>query len=272
MSIDKVGLYLLLFTSLGWSISGVIIKTVDMEALPIAFYRSAIAALFIGLISIRRGPYKATVGGFYTACAYSVAVILLVVSTKATTAANAIILQYAAPAFVYVLAIPLLGEYPRRKDWWVLISTMVGVGCIFSQGNAGSIAGIGYGLASGAGFALLTVLLRRYQQSDPLQTIAFNNAIVALLLLPWVWYDLLLSPRDTLLMLIMGIVQLGGPYVMYAFALRRVVARDAALISLLEPLLNPIWVYFFVGELPELMTFIGGGFIMGGLVLRFLLR
>ena len=59
---------------------------------------------------------------------------------------------------------------------------------------------------------------------------------------------------------------------MYAFALRRVVARDAALISLLEPLLNPIWVYLFVGELPELMTFIGGGFIMGGLVLRFLLR
>ncbi len=272
MSIDKTGLILLVITSLGWSLSGVIIKTVEMDALPIAFYRSAIAGLFVGLWALRRGSNAIGMHNVYTAGAYCGAVILLVVSTKATTAANAIILQYAAPAFVFVLAVPLLDERPSRQDWWVLASTMVGVGCIFSQGMGGALAGIVYGLASGVGFALLTVLLRRYQHSDPLKTIAFNNMVVAVLLLPWVWDRLVLSPRDLLLMFIMGTVQLGGPYVLYAYALRRVVARDAALISLLEPLLNPVWVFLIVGEVPAATTFLGGAFIVGGLFLRFTRR
>ena len=46
MSINKTGLILLILTAIGWSLSGVIIKTVEMEALPIAFYRSAIAGIF----------------------------------------------------------------------------------------------------------------------------------------------------------------------------------------------------------------------------------
>lgn len=272
MLIDRTGVILLVITSLGWSLSGVIIKTVEMEALPIAFYRSAIAGLFVGGWALGRGSYALEKSSLYTAGAYCGAVILLVVSTKATTAANAIILQYAAPAIVFVLAIPLLNERPSRQDWWVLASTMLGVGCIFTQGGGGSFAGIAYGLASGVGFALLTVLLRRYQHSDPLQTISFNNLVVAILLLPWVWDQLALSPRDMVLMLIMGTVQLGGPYVLYAYALRRVVARDAALISLLEPLLNPVWVFLVVGEVPAASTFLGGLCIVGGLFLRFVRR
>lgn len=272
MSIDKTGLILLVITSLGWSLSGVIIKTVEMDALPIAFYRSAIAGLFVGVWAVGRGPYSIEKSNLYTAAAYCGAVILLVVSTKATTAANAIILQYAAPAFVFVLAIPLLNERPARYDWLVLASTMVGVGCIFTQAGGAAFAGIAYGLASGVGFALLTVLLRRYQRSDPLQTISFNNLVVAVLLLPWVWDRLWLSPRDMLLMLVMGTVQLGCPYVLYAYALRRVVARDAALISLLEPLLNPVWVFWVVGEVPAASTYLGGAFIVGGLFMRFARR
>ena len=149
---------------------------------------------------------------------------------------------------------------------------MLGVLCIFSQGTGGAIDGIIYGLLSGFGFALLTVLLRLYKGRNPVQTMAFNNLLVALVLLPWVWDSLMLTSVEAVLMLIMGVIQLGGPYVMYAFALRRVLARDAALISLLEPLLNPVWVFLFVGEIPASMTFIGGSLILGGLLLRFFRR
>ena len=99
---------------------------------------------------------------------------------------------------------------------------MLGVLCIFSQGTGDAINGIIYGLLSGFGFALLTVLLRLYKGRNPVQTMAFNNLLVALVLLPWVWDSLMLTPKDAVLMLIMGVIQLGGPYVMYAFALRRV--------------------------------------------------
>ena len=70
-------------------------------------------------------------------------------------------------------------------------------------------------------------------------------------------------------MIIMGNLQLGLPYVMYTFALRRVIARDAALISLLESLLNPIWVFLFICEVPDSMTFVGACFIVGGILFRF---
>ena len=269
MSFNRKGFILLIIASLGWSLSGVIIKTVEMEALTIAFYRSAIAGIFLSLCSIRNGPLKVNRYSAYTAMAYALAVISLVVATKETTAANAIILHYSAPAFVFLLAIPMLREIPEKRDWWVLISTMLGVLCIFSQGADGAPKGIFYGLLSGIGFALLTVFLRLYREPKPVHTTAFNNIVVALFLLPWVWDSLWLAPREMGLMIIMGIFQLGLPYVMYTFALRRVIARDAALISLLEPLLNPIWVFLFVSEMPASMTFVGACFIMGGLLLRF---
>jgi len=265
---DRKGLVLLLVTAVGWSLSGVIIKVVDMNALPIAFYRSAVAAVFLGLL-IRGKEKTLSLSSTYIAAAYALAVVLLVVSTKITTAANAVILQYAAPAFVFFIAIPVLKEYPTRKDWWVLLSTVIGVGCIFSQTEGGHQWGMLCGLGSGLGFAVLTVLLRRYRQSNPMWTTCLNNLCVALILLPWVYDDLVVSTTDFCLMLLMGTVQLGGPYVLYAYALRRVRARDAALVSLLEPLLNPVWVYFVVAEVPATMTYVGGAFILLGLITRF---
>ena len=138
---DRTGLVLLLATAIGWSLSGVIIKVVDMEALPIAFYRSAVAAVFLSF-TLRKKRKTIRVDMAFIAAAYASAVILLVVSTKATTAANAIILQYTAPAFVFFIAMPLLREYPSRRDWWVLLSTMVGIGCIFSQAEEAHLWGI----------------------------------------------------------------------------------------------------------------------------------
>jgi drug/metabolite transporter (DMT)-like permease len=203
------------------------------------------------------------------ALAYSSTVILLVVATKATTAANAIILQYTAAAFVFFLAIPLLKEYPQRKDWWVLGATMAGVACIFSRAEEAGFWGVSCGLASGWSFAILTILLRRYKDKEPLFIISVNNFCVALILLPWVYIELWLSPRDLILMVVMGVVQLGSPYVLCAHALRRVQARDAVLISLLEPLLNPIWVYLAVAEMPADRTILGGAIILAGLCFRY---
>ncbi len=239
-----------------------------MSALAIAFYRSAFAALFLGPFAWKKRE-RVDGANLYLILAYASTVILLVVATKATTAANAIILQYTAPAFVFFLAIPLLKEYPQRKDWWVLGATMAGVVCIFSQAEEASVWGVGCGLASGLAFAVLTILLRRYKSKGPLFVIFANNLCVALLLLPWVFTELFLSHRDMVLMVLMGAVQLGGPYVLYAYALRRVQARDAVLISLLEPLLNPIWVYLAVAEVPAEATLFGGALILAGLWLRY---
>lgn len=266
-----LGCILLIVAAACWSMSGVIIKLVGMSALNIAFYRSAIAALFLGPFAWKRRE-RLDRASLALAAAYTATVILLVVATKATTAANAIILQYTAPLFVFVLGIPLLGEHPTRRDWTGLALAMTGVLYIFYGAGEADAVGVGYGLASGLAFGLLIVLLRRYSARDPLWVVFCNNLVVGLLLLPLVWGEIWIEGWELVLMLVMGIVQLGLPYVLFGLAVRHVSAREAALISLLEPLLNPIWVGLVVGEIPGRETQIGGAVILGGLLLRYLRR
>jgi drug/metabolite transporter (DMT)-like permease len=71
--------------------------------------------------------------------------------------------------------------------------------------------------------------------------------------------------------LIFGIVQMGLPYVIFARAMRHVSMQEAGLLTLIEPILNPLWVRLFWGETVGTATWIGGGLILGGLGVRYLL-
>ena len=259
---------LLVAAALGWSLNGVLIKSVAMAALAIAFYRSAVAAVFLAPWAWRRRE-KVDRASVEVAAAYAFTVILLVLATKGTSAANAIILHYTAPFFVFLIGIPLLGELPVRRDWISLALAMGGVGGVFASAATADWMGIGYGLGSGIAFAMVILLLRRHHARDPLWVTFLNNAIVALLLLPWVWSELVLSRHDLLLMLTMGVVQLGVPYVLFSTAVRHVRAGEASLISLLEPLLNPVWVALAVGEIPAPWTLAGGSLVLVALTSRY---
>jgi drug/metabolite transporter (DMT)-like permease len=262
---------LLVAAALCWSLNGVLIKSVAMAALAIAFYRSAVAAAFLAPFAWRRRERLGR-ASVEVAAAYTVTVILLVVATKGTSAANAIILHYTAPFFVFLIGIPLLGERPGRRDWISLGLAMGGVGFIFASAASADWVGIACGVGSGIAFAMLILLLRLHHSRDPLWVTFLNNAVVALLLLPWVWSQLLISRHDLVLMLTMGIVQLGVPYVMFSTAVRHVRAGEASLISLLEPLLNPVWVALAVGEIPARWTLVGGSVVLIALVSRYAFR
>jgi drug/metabolite transporter (DMT)-like permease len=194
---------------------------------------------------------------------------MLVAATKATTAANAILLQYTAPVFVFLLGIPLLGERPGWADWTGLVLTMAGVGWIFAGAGAADSLGVALGLGSGLSFGMLILLQRRYRDKDPFWVLGTNNALVALLLLPFLGPEPAATGVDVGLMVLMGVVQLGIPYLLFFMALQRVPAREGALITLLEPLLNPIWVALVVGEMPGPATQVGGAIVLAGVVVRY---
>jgi drug/metabolite transporter (DMT)-like permease len=262
------GRLMLVAAALGWSLSGVIIKSAGLGALSIAFGRSLVAALCLAPLAWkRREPLDW--GNLWLALAYAGSVTLLVAATKATTAANAILLQYTAPVFVFLLGIPLVGERPGWADWAGLALTMSGVGWIFAGAGEADTVGVGLGLASGLSFGMLILLQRRYRHKDPFWLLGCNNLVVALLLLPWLGPEPQAGTRELLLMLLMGVVQLGIPYLLFFMALQRVSAREGALITLLEPLLNPLWVALAVGELPSPSTKIGGAIVLLGVVLRY---
>jgi len=258
---------LLLIASVLWSLGGVLIKLIDWHPLAIAGMRSAIA---VPLILICTGwPQftfsRAQIGG---AIAYASTVILFVLATRTTTAANAIFLQYTAPIYVAALGPWWLGERTRAIDWLMIGVALGGIGLFFlDQLTLTGFWGNIWALGSGLSFACMALCLRQEKGGSPATALLLGNIVAAVIGLPFV----LTSPPPSgvwLPLLVLGTVQLGLPYVLYSIAIQRVTALEASLIPLLEPVLNPLFVLWMLGERPGPWATVGAGVVLGAVLVR----
>ena len=125
-------------------------------------------------------------------------------------------------------------------------------------------------IASGLAFAAVIVSLRHLRDESPIFLVLVNQSASCLVLLPWLaWHPPSLSLEQWLLLAAFGIVQMSIPYLLFARGLKSVSAQEASLIALLEPVLTPVWVMMAGWETAETVTWIGGGLIVGGLLLRY---
>jgi drug/metabolite transporter (DMT)-like permease len=257
----------LILAALCWSIGGVLIKGVAWHPMAIAGVRSFIAA---GVILLAFGRPRFTwsfpqIGG---ALAYAATSILFVTSTKLTTAANAILLQYTAPTFAALFGIRYLGEHPRRSDWIALGVVMGGMILFFLDrlsfaGFWGNISA----LASGITFAWMALFMRKQKDASPVESVLLGNLLTGLAGIPFMTGDLP-DAAGWLRLIVLGVVQLGLAYVFFTRAIRSVTALEALLIPTLEPVLNPVWTMIFIGEVPGGMSLCGGAIIIGAVLGR----
>ncbi|HWH76959.1 MAG TPA: DMT family transporter, partial [Candidatus Binatus sp.] len=148
---------------------------------------------------------------------------------------------------------------------------MLGVGIIsFDSAGAPEMAGVLLALLSGVLFAVYMINLQRTRAVSPIYLTWANNLVCALLLLFVVKSQLALSLQPLMILAVMGAVQLGMPYFLFSKGLQTVSLQEAALIALVEPVLNPLWVAIVVGEIPSLATLCGGAMILSGLGVRYL--
>ena len=261
---------LLLATAILWSLGGVLIKSIDLAPAAIAGARSLIATVIISFAMpgiVRKISPQAVPG----AIAYSATVFLFVVATKLTTAANAIFLQYTAPIYIAMISPWFLGERTRWQDWLLVLLALSGVGLFFLdqlslQGFAGVIAALGSGMA----FAWLTVLMRHQKEGSPEAVILLGNALTFLIALPWMFPIPRIQETGPRLLLL-GIVQLTIPYLLYSVAIRHVRALDASIISIIEPVLNPVWVMLVTSEHPSFWSIVGGTIVLATSLTRSLI-
>ncbi len=266
----RLGVAALLLCAALWSLNGPLIKLLDQEQVggwTIACYRSLLGGLvFVPLALRRAGTLRAVRVGWPIAgvATFTLMTASFVIANTMTAAANAIVLQYTSPIWVFALSPLLLGEKPRRSEGLVLLLAMVGVGVIFSGNPSTHLAGLLVALLSGLGYGSLTVVLRGLRPVAP-TVVAATNALGSGLLLT-VPVALLgsfaLTPYQWGLMLLLALVQFTLPYVLFSWALQRVEAHRAALILLLEVILNPIWTLLIVGERPPVATLWGGPLIL----------
>ena len=201
---------------------------------------------------------------------------LYLAAVKATTAANAIFLQSSATFWTIPLSALVLGERPDRRSVRGIGLATLGIAAIVLFGYDGrpdEPHGIALGLASGLGYGTVAIGLRSLRDLDPTWLSAFNNLLGTLTLGVWIVLTRGSIARpdasQTLVLVGFGVMQMAIPYALFARGLRAIRAPEAALIALLEPVLNPIWVVLMTGEQPTPATLVGGLFLLSGVACRY---
>lgn len=257
----------LAITATFWSIGGLLIKSINAHPLAIAGVRSAISAVLFLLI-LGKPKINGSAAQIGAAASYTGTVILFVLANKLTTAANAILLQYTAPIYVALLSGWLLKERTRLLDWLTVFIALAGMALFFldslsMKGMLGNLVAI----VSGITFALQAIFLRMQKEGSPWESVFLGNIFTAIIGLPFLslaWPD----STGWLNLLILGVVQLGIPYILYTKAIKHTSALEAILIPVIEPILNPIWVALFIGEKPGLWSFVGGIIVLAAITIR----
>jgi len=265
------GLLYVATAALLWSTSGLFIKVLPLGPFPIALWRSLVAALTMLTIMRLRG--QATGIKFQPidlACAGSYAGVLIsfVVATKMTTAANAIFLQFSAPIYLLVLEPWAFRRPLHRRDLWAVAACLGGMALFFGgRMERGGMPGNLLGILSGLFLATFSLLLKWKREHEPGRNpagaIVLGNLAVAIICLPLALPLTGLSLGQASALAFLGIFQLGLAYLVFSAGMRYVSATAAMIVSMLEAVFNPIWVFLGVGERPSGPALAGAAVILG---------
>jgi drug/metabolite transporter, DME family len=257
-----------------WSTAGVFIKLLSQDAFTILFYRSFFAAILF-LIIFRKEIFKVNKLTGIAVLFYAPLLICFVTSTKLTTAANAIFLQYTAPALVLLVEPIFLKTKLSKINIWTVILCISGMALFFVDQLAAPDNWLGIVIACFSGLMLtgLIVTQKMNNNSGQLAAVFWGNVAVCVITLPWFMESAYPSVGELSYLMILGFGQLGLGFIFFLRGQQHLTAIESSLISMLEPILNPVWVIIGYGETPGLWALMGGLLIVVTLIVRmFLVR
>jgi len=261
-----------------FSTGGAAIKAADFTGWQIAGLRSGIAALAILLITpaARRGwTGRAVLVGF----AYAACLTLFVLANRLTTAANTIFLQSTAPLYLLILSPWLLREPIRRQDLGFMAAVGLGLALFFVSTPTpvatapDPMRGNILALISGFCWALTVCGLRwlgagNGSRGSAIAAVVSGNVTAFLVALPLAWPLGAHSAAGWMVVTYLGVFQIAIAYLLVTSGLRHILALEATLILLIEPVLNPVWAWIFQGERPGPWALLGGAIILGSTTLK----
>ena len=257
-----------------WSLGGVGIKYCQFGAWQLAGLRSGIAglALLCFLPASRQRPSIRTLG---VGLSLALTMVLFVWANKMTTAANTIFLQGSYPLWILLLSPFLLGEAVRRRDAMMTAVFAAGLTlCFLSPEQATALSpniqlGNILAVTSGMFFAFTIMGFRALRRNGVEGAAVQGNFIGFALCLPMMIFSdgalkfTMGEPGDWVVLALLGVFQVGLAYVAFVRGIKKMRAMEASLIGVIEPVLNPIWVFLvFRQERPGLLAVAGGCLIV----------
>ena len=264
----KYAILLLIVTGIIWSSGGLFIKLIPWSPISIAGIRSGLSALVIYLYR-RLDPIYLGRYVWAGAISYSVMVICFVFANKITASGNVILIQYAAPIYVAMFSFSFLGEKANIVDWVSIMIIFLGLSSFFYEdlgyfqlwGNVLSIF-------SGIGFAGLTLCMRKEKKANPIDCVLMGNILTFLVCIPFYKNGVTSDIKPWVSIIFLGVIQLGLSYIFFSIAIKYVKALDAIIYPVIEPLVNPILTFLFLGELMSNTAVFGGALVIIGVVGR----
>src|SRR6185369_2120200 len=264
-----------LAAALLWSTGGLFIKWVKLGGLELSFWRSLFAIFTVAFFTRREG-FRLNRLTAVASVLYAVLLILFVSATKATTAANAIFLQYTSSVYLLILEPLIYKEKFRSRDLVTVLLCVGGMSLFFmGQVRTQDVKGNIFALLSGLCFAMYFLLLRhpRARQVNRASSVIYGNTLAVILTAPWGLAAVSVMTRlDLIGAIYLGVVQLGISYTLFTVGMARGVrSLDAGIVCYVEPLLNPLWVFLIVGEKPSAWALMGGAIIIAAVITHMLL-
>ncbi|MEP7133347.1 MAG: EamA family transporter [Chloroflexota bacterium] len=260
----KAILFLVLAAML-WSTAGVFVKALNWGPVSILAGRGLFTSILF-LLYMRRLPTKITRWTLLAAGGSIVTQFLFVVSTKLTTAANSIFLQYTAPIYVVLLAYWLLREKPSRNDF--IAMGIIFLGMILFFGDKLSTDGL-YGnilaVLSGVTSAVMMVAFRAQKDGSPEDSILIASVVMAIFGIPSIMKESW-TVTNWSIIAYLGVFQIGLAFILFTKSIKHIPALEANLIGTLEPVFNPVWVYLFLGESMGKSALLGGLVVLTGVI------
>lgn len=269
---QKTSMFLMALCAVLWSIGGLFIKLLPWHPAVICALRSTIAAAII-LLYMKRMHYRLTLNiplVWLSGLGLMGTMLLFVSANKLTTSANAIVLQSTSPLYIMVISTLFLKARYSRRELFLVAVVMVGIALFFfDQLTPGGLLGNILALCSGVTMALMFVTSSRLpDDAASMTSLVVGHLGAGLAGLPFLFLTPVeISPSSVAAILILGVFQLGVPYILYAIAVRRCSPLSCSLLGMIEPLLNPIWVLIVLGERPGFFALIGGIIVLGAVAL-----
>ncbi len=262
---SHLGVSFFVISALCFSLGGVLVKSVPWGVMSLCGARSLLAAIEIFIyMKIRRHRLVIDKSTVFCGLAMTLQGLLYILANRMTTAANAIVLQYTAPIFIILFTWLLFREKPTKLDVGAVFVILFGVVLFFIDSiSGGGMAGNVIAVVSGVAYSFV-FMMKKFPGSDSLSSVFIGCLFGAVVGLPFVFGESDFSGGVIVGVLLIGLVQFGLAYICIAEGLNSVAPLTASLISMIEPVLNPILAAVVLHEYLGVMAFVGAAVVIGG--------
>jgi drug/metabolite transporter (DMT)-like permease len=273
-SVRRRGQLFVALAALAWSSAGVLQRELSVGTTTQLAGRALFACVALaGFVAVSNRGRTIVVfrsmgtAGFAVAICTAIASGSFIVALNHATVANVLFLQAAAPIAAALLAWIALGEAITRRAFVAMGIALLGVALMVGGPGSGGVLGVGVSLVMTLAFAATIVITRHRREVSMAPAICLSQALVVVAVAPFA-HPSTVTRHDLVFLVLLGAGQVGLGLAFLTVGARLIPAAEVALITLLEIVLGPLWVWIVLGERPALIAVIGGVVVIFAVVLQ----